>query len=192
MLIPLDKNVLTGNTVEMKKCRVGDEVALEKSNTKEVFVGTVVQLRKPAQYMLYINVTTYFKEGRHRPRWQTKVKGFRNSSKIKIHRTSDPAVQRQQQAKARKAYSKHRNLLGNRRDEANEFISLLQEQAGDKLNITVDLRMNDADLKKLYRAVAFDFHPDRLQQASESKQEFGIKMMDAIASFRHMKSKVAG
>ena len=190
MLIPLDNKVLTGNTVEMKKVRVGYEVALEKVNSKEVFQGTVVQLRKPNQYMLYINVTTYFKEGRHRPRWQTKVKGFRNSSKIRIHLVTDPVDQRNQQAKARKAYAKHRTLLGNRRDEANESISLLQQQAGDKLDITVDLRMNDVDMKKLYRAIAFDFHPDRLQQVSESKQQFGVKMMDAISIFRNMRAKV--
>jgi len=192
MLIPLDKKVLTGNTVEMKKCRVGYEVAFEKLNTKEVFQGTVVQLRKPNQYMLYINVTTYFKEGRHRPRWQTKVRGFRNSSKMRIHLISDLANLRNQQANARKAYSKHRTLLSNRRDEANQFISMLQQQVGDKLSITVDLRMSNTDLKKLYRAVAFDYHPDRLQQASESQQEFGTKMMDAIASFRNMRSKVIG
>jgi len=190
MLISLDNKVLTGNTIQMKRARVGHEVALHKLHTKEVFQGTIVKLLKPNQYMLYINVETYFKDGTHRPRWKTKVKGFRNSSKIRIHLISDPAQMRDQQAQARKAYSQHRRLLSNKRDEASDLIELLQSQIGDNLNVQVHFRMDDVDMKKLYRAVAIKFHPDKLQQSTISQQEFGSKMMDALAHFRNMRAKV--
>lgn len=186
----VDQTTLTRNFVDMPKCRVGEEVALEKTHTSEIYRGKVIRLAKPNAYTLYIFVEKYFKETTLRERFKQRVVGFRNSRKIRIHRISESEHTKAQRAQARKAYSKHRNLLQDRREAAEEFITLLQSAYGCALDLEVSARMSAGCLKKLYRAVALDHHPDKLVKDSPERQAEGKKFMAAISDLKQLRERV--
>jgi len=200
----LDSTTLTGVLRKIEDLNAGDIVALErtkKHKTKgyeqEVLRGTVLKIEKASRWTVYIDVPTYFLGGTQRTRWTQKVVGVSNSSKIKIHIITGVTPQQQESTQdarkqRRRAHASQRKLLQHARSEFNVDIALLQGKIGDSLEIRIHMKMDNAELKTVRRAVARSFHPDKFQNASADEKQEAEAVTLAFNKFQTLHDKAVG